>query len=428
MSHPPSNFTKFAGTDFERYILPIIPVGAKLTDNSSLNAEQLGKIPGEWLPEAGAWRGFVNWQNQWAWPSKKALEWWEGWQAEYARAIGAASPIAVAVGMNTRVFNCFDIDSDDPTIADAIEAIIVKCMGSTPVVRLRHTSCRRVLFYECDQRTAPIRKHHLAFTDAQGNKHIVEYLARGQQVVIEGPHAKGAMHYWRNGGLIENREWLANNVVNGDQVNNCMRALGEWVDDTEGLERIKLTLPTGSNRAAAIKIGEPTSPHLASDVDLLARAVRAIDLNDMRLDDYLTWIALLIAIKAACGGRREFYNEVVWPWLQTNPINVLPDRSGVDGDIRMLEKWNSIKDAQNGVEFVYRCAATFGFTEGVHAITEELFRDAQSAADSRKALGDDSVSAMGDGQTFSGTNTELQQPGRRGAPVPKLLPEDFDPR
>ena len=131
---------------------------------------------------------------------------------------------------------------------------------------------------------------------------------------------------------------------------------------------------------------------------------------------------------AACGGRREFYNEVVWPWLQTNPINVLPDRSGVDGDIRMLEKWNSIKDAQNGVEFVYRCAATFGFTEGVHAITEELFRDAQSAADSRKALGDDSVSAMGDGQTFSGTNTELQQPGRRGAPVPKLLPEDFDPR
>jgi hypothetical protein len=88
MPHLPSNFTKFAGTDFEQYNLPIIPPGAKLTENSSLNPEQLGKIPGEWLPEVGAWRGFANWQNQWAWPSKKALERWQRWQAEYAGVMG----------------------------------------------------------------------------------------------------------------------------------------------------------------------------------------------------------------------------------------------------------------------------------------------------------------------------------------------------
>src|SRR5215471_6265021 len=125
MRHPLSNFTKFAGTDFEPYILPIIPAGAKLSVNSSLNPEQLGKVPGEWLPEVGAWRGFANWQDRWARSSKKALERWEAWQTEYAQAIGADSPIAIAVGMNTRNFNCFDIDSDDQAIADMIEAIIV---------------------------------------------------------------------------------------------------------------------------------------------------------------------------------------------------------------------------------------------------------------------------------------------------------------
>jgi hypothetical protein len=45
MPYPLSDFMKFAGTDFESYILPIIPAGAKLTANSTLNEDQLGKIP-----------------------------------------------------------------------------------------------------------------------------------------------------------------------------------------------------------------------------------------------------------------------------------------------------------------------------------------------------------------------------------------------
>jgi hypothetical protein len=433
MSNPPSDFVKFAGTDFEPYILPIIPVGARLTENSSLNPEQLGKIPGQWLPDVKAWRGYVNWQDRWARSGKKDLERRQSWQAEYAQAIAAVRPIAIAVGMNTRVFNCFDIDSDDPVIADKIEPLIAEQMGGTPLVRLRHGSCRRVLFYEYDQHTAPIRKHRLAFGDAQGNKHIVEYLAHGQQVVIEGPHAKGTMHYWREGGLLEHRAWLADNLVNGDQVEKCMRALGEWLDDAEGLDRIKLTVPTGSSRASAIKIDDPGSPHLASDMDLLARAVRAIDLNDPRLDDYLTWIALVIAVKAACGGRHEFYEEVVWPWLQTNPINVLPDESGVEGDIRMLDKWNSIKDAQNGADFIYEWAALFGFGDGVAARAEELFRNApelpsrigaEASPPEREAAASDS-----DGSEETSTVSERrQQMGPRGAPIPKLMPPDFDPR
>jgi hypothetical protein len=424
---------KFADTDFEQYILPIIPAGAKLTLNSTLNEEQLGKIPGEWVSDVGAWRGLANWQDRWVWRSKTALERWQGWQTEYAQAIGATCPIAIAVGMNTRDFNCFDIDSDDPAIADQTETIIMQHIGRTPIVRLRHGSPRRVLFYERDQHTAPISKHRLAFSDGQGNKHIVEYLARGQQVVIEGPHAKGAMHYWRDGGLIEHRAWLAENLVNGDQVNGCMRALGEWVDSTEGFERIKLTLPTGGNRVAAIKIADPSSPHLASDMDLLARAVRAIDLNDPRLDDYLTWIALLIAIKAASGGSRQFYDEVVWPWLQTNPINVLPDRSGVDGEIRMLDKWDSIRDAQNGAAFVYQWAALFGFMDGVHARAQELFKDFPGPAPAIVAEADllapEANTSENDGRDEN-HSTALERPRQkspRAAPVPKLMPPDFDP-
>jgi hypothetical protein len=46
--HPLSDFLKFIGTPFQRYILPVAPVNAVLSEDSSLVAEQLGKIPGSW--------------------------------------------------------------------------------------------------------------------------------------------------------------------------------------------------------------------------------------------------------------------------------------------------------------------------------------------------------------------------------------------
>jgi hypothetical protein len=140
-------------------------------------------------------------------------------------------------------------------------------------------------------------------------------------------------------------------------------------------------------------------------MEFLARCVRAIDINDEQLADYDAWIVLLVAIKTACGGDRDFFLNVVRPWLEGNAEN------GERGVEEMEAKWNSFRDSSLGAEFVYRCAAKFGFTEGVHAITEEMFRDARSAADSRKALGGDSASAIGDGPTFSGANKKLM-PGQ----------------
>lgn len=46
MNAPVSNFLKYIGTPFERWILPIIPAGAELIEDGSLTPENLGKIPG----------------------------------------------------------------------------------------------------------------------------------------------------------------------------------------------------------------------------------------------------------------------------------------------------------------------------------------------------------------------------------------------
>src|SRR6266446_3411779 len=128
------------------------------------------------------------------------------------------------------------------------------------------------------------------------------------------------MYQWRNGGLIEHREALRANLITADMVDRFFRGLGQWVDVTEGLERIRLSLPGGGNRGVAIKI-ESTSTLVASDREMLANAIKAIDINHRSLDDYDTWCLLFRAMWAACGGDRVFYAERILPWLLENPEN-----------------------------------------------------------------------------------------------------------
>ena len=42
---PRSDFLKYAGTPFEHYILPIIPAGAPLSEESALTPDHLGRFP-----------------------------------------------------------------------------------------------------------------------------------------------------------------------------------------------------------------------------------------------------------------------------------------------------------------------------------------------------------------------------------------------
>jgi hypothetical protein len=407
MAAPFSDFLKFIGTDFEGYILPIIPAGAKLKEESRITPGHLGKIPGLWLAEERVWVGFKDWQTHHAYANASSLKHYERWQSE--------NGVAIAVGMNTNVFNVVDIDSDNPEIADSIERWAVTCLGFTPVVRLRHASVRRVLVYERDQHTAPTLKRRLKFKDAHGAEHAVEFLARGQQVVIEGPHAKGQMHYWREGGLLENREALRAGLITGDMAESFFRALGQWIEETDGLEMLKSALPSRGSRGVAVKV-DSTGTLAASDKDMLSNAINAIDINDPSLDDYDTWCLLFRAMWAACGGDRAFYAEHILPWLLKNPENK---------EEEMEAKLASFRDSMHGADFVYEWAARFGFTEGTLAIAQELFKGLARPVDPALGLQDRSAPLLpGEGSISLAAS---EQSRRHGAPLPKLIPPDFDP-
>ena len=180
-----------------------------------------------------------------------------------------------------------------------------------------------------------------------------------------------------------------------------MKALKQWIDSDPDLERVKLQLPTARDNAAAVSITALMSPHRVSGddgMDLLKRAVEAIDINSDQLSDYQTWINLLRAIKAASGGDDVFFAETVLPWLEGNANNA---KNGVEW---LEERWKSFSDSQLGADYVFAVAAAFGFTEGGNLALDVFSgRESPISVDSADAPGAPAqVAAAGVGQAGAG--------------------------
>ena len=117
---------------------------------------------------------------------------------------------------------------------------------------------------------------------ATGEECAFELLGEGQQVVTEGPHAKGAMHYWQNDvGLIEGVDAMRDNLLTAEDVDKLFVELKEFIEADPRFELIKVSLPGSANseRADAVRIDDLMSPHVAEDKEMLARAIAAIDIR-----------------------------------------------------------------------------------------------------------------------------------------------------
>jgi len=107
MTNPPSDFLKYIGTPLQKLVLPIIPAGDPLREDSSLTADHLGKIPGKFAPALGNWTGYHNWQYNISTPAM--LQRWQEWQRTTS---------AIAIGVRLGELLAVDIDCDDQAIAD----------------------------------------------------------------------------------------------------------------------------------------------------------------------------------------------------------------------------------------------------------------------------------------------------------------------
>jgi hypothetical protein len=320
------NWRKWHEAGFTEWLLPIGPVGAKLSPNSKIDPSQVGKIPMVYLKDRGHWSGYVGWTKH------KHTE-------EQVRMF---SRWAAGVGLNAAVFNGGDVDIEDAELAEAIVQAAIRRLGPT-AVRYRDGSARRLLMYQTGD---DIHKKRLAWRN-NGVDEAFEWLGTGQQFVCDAVHKSGEPYKWFDPHPCDLGVYNIPTVTH-EQV----RALFDDVRDLivkRGHEFV--TRKEGSSTRAKRKPLSDASLHAPSPQHVLD-VLAAVPCNDETFPARDDFVRTLAAIKAALGADADEHWPAVLDWAMQYP--------GAEPDY--IEKiWASIKDAAVGWDYLSAWARGHGY-------------------------------------------------------------------
>jgi hypothetical protein len=375
------SFRDYKDSPFCTFILPIIPIDAKLSPYSKLDPASLGKIPG--YKKGDGWVGFRGWPKSTAKP--KTLD---AWAQQYIE-----DGLAETIGLQAQELPACDVDIEDVEAANIVEDLAARCLGPAPK-RTRPNSQRYLLQYRIKHGTPRITKRRLAFVRPERPDEImaVEILGDGQQYLIKGKHPSGVLYEWRDrtGPL----QWGHDNLteIDNDAVNAFLIAVREaLLEHGYELARAAGSAPgNGSSPGERYPIG-PEHPGRAPSPELVAEFLKHCPCDAPQFASRDGWMKALFAIKAACAGDEAFYDEYVWPWCEVYPENE-------EEYVRTV--WESIHDSSLGWPYLCDLAVEFGW---------------------HGWLGFEKIDLEDEG-----VSPEEPSPGpKRNAPIPKLMPADF---
>lgn len=325
-----SIFERLSTAGFRADLLPIIPVGATLSEHTTVAEASVGKVPG--LPYgSGGWGGFPGWQTHIASPDDIAT--WSRYEKDH----GAGA------GLQSRNWPAVDIDVLDEGISARIAAAADMILGPAPVRTGRPP--KRLLPYALAVGSDPARKTRVVFTlPGDERQHVVEILGDGQQYIVSGTHAgTGQPYTWEGGDLAA--------VGAGGLTPVTSEALSGFADVVAALiEEAGGTLQSRS-RGAAGGTGEGASASaLSSDSpEAVADALRHLG-NDL---DYDEWVKLGRAVKAALNEDETHYS-IFEEWCLAYPGNT-PEIARA--------KWDSFMGPHRvGAAYVFETARRAGWS------------------------------------------------------------------
>src|SRR5580700_788973 len=369
-----ATFQDYQGSVFMPWLLPIIPVGAKLTDGSLITPDKIGKIPGWYHGPAAGWSGLGGWNGKGA-ANVKALQLWDSWFA----------PKPPILGLRAKLFPGFDLDTEEAWQTDIAQDIAFNTCGKTIARARSDGSPRRLLMYRLDQeKSLPIFKYRRVF-EADGTPFAIEILGDGQQYLIGGPHAKGGEYVWTDGQTPLSFGFENIPKITIDQVQQFVTELTEAYG-LLGVRPMQINRMRGGDVGTgegALPIDDQHPQRAPSDAELTI-ALGYISVLDEQFADYDAWERISRAIKTACCGSETFYDLVYEPWQKANPEN----------DDHIRAKWESHTDSQIGWDYIVGLAGPNGFIPSGAGLFEPIGSDDATVDDPGAGVG--SGDAQGD--------------------------------
>ena len=248
-------------------LVSVVPPGARLTANSKLKRDALGKTPGK-RSTSGEWYGY-NWQAAGPATLREAAQW---------GADGAN------IGLRATAYPAVDIDCTDEALVAVIRSLAIELLGAAPERVGR--APKALLMYRT---SAPFGRMRLWIG---GRKHLVEVLGDGQQYVIAGTHPTTQAPYKWLAPLVA-PEYLA--PIDAEAANRFLAAVADAAD------MLGYTTEREGNGSDSVDRGAINQAGLSAEFARVAEALAVIpNTNDAfpGRDDYLR---MGYAIKAALG-------------------------------------------------------------------------------------------------------------------------------
>jgi P4 family phage/plasmid primase-like protien len=250
-------------------VISVVPPGAKLSPNSKLKADQLGKTPGKRNQQAGDWYGY-NWQKA----APATLRDVAQWDADGAN-----------VGLRAGAFPAVDIDCTDAQLVEVIRSLAIQHLGIAPERQGR--APKSLLMYRT---AAPFGRMRLWI---DGRKHLVEILGDGQQFVLSGIHPGTQKPYsWRSPIV----EASALNEITSEAADAFLVELAATLDLLG-----YTTQREGNGSLSVDRDGINQGDLSAADLDKLAAAVAAMPNDNAHFSGRDDYLRVGYAIKAAAG-------------------------------------------------------------------------------------------------------------------------------
>lgn len=360
-----TSFQSYRGTPYQRWLLPIIPVGATLSEKSRITPENIGKIPGLRWPSG--WSGFADWSKARI-DKDRVLVAWDAWYPKDHWTIG----------LQSERFPGIDLDVEERWQAELARDVAFTVLGET-IVRGREGSPRELLMYRLAQEPRWVVKHRREYGDTTP-LFAIEVLGKGQQYLIQGDHPKGGRYVWRNSAGETAESCLELPAFGFEQIPKIdPDQLPEFIaklDEAYSFMGLKPQRPrqlrggdTGGGPGASL-IG-PEHPELCGDRAELIKALGFLHVIDPEFEGYDAWECLCRALKTAAGGDEDFYDAVYLPWQLENPDN---------DENYIRAKWESHTDSKVGWTYVEQLAAQRGYVPSAQGLFEALDDDADALA------------------------------------------------
>lgn len=310
-------------------LLPLVPPGAKVAEDSTVKPFQLGKIPGRFA--GGQWYGLGG-----HWPTV-------GLSA--ADQIKAQNWPTENVGLRAADFPAIDCDVQSEEAYQLVDAVLTRTLGFAPV-RKRANAPRALYVFKRSGDDA-VRKLRLVFSDGVQD-HAVELLGAGQQYVISGTHPSGVLYNW-----MEGRE-LVQVGVDGLTPHDAT-AFARFMDALRQEIEARGWIIKAQTQARSVNGSveyDVTKMDAVIEPELVLAALNAIPNTAENVPLREQFLSLVASFKAALGRDAEQHKPAFYDWATRYGW---AEQEWIDGI------WDSLTSVRTGPEFLFQFARRFGF-------------------------------------------------------------------